>query len=149
MDKKEAGEQLLKSIREGRVNSPTKIGSYRGFEIQAYFDTYTKTYQGILVNESKHYLEFGNSALGNITRLDNLLEDIPKKLEREKQRLKTHEDELVNAKEEIKKPFAKAEILTEKRQRLNKVNKLIESGMKNKITKNRAEKEVVKDIGGR
>lgn len=149
MDKKEAGEQLLKSIREGRVNSPTKIGSYRGFEIQSYFDTYTKTYQGILVNESKHYLEFGNSALGNITRLDNLLEDIPKKLEREKQRLKTHEDELVNAKEEIKKPFAKAEILTEKRQRLNKVNKLIESGMKNKITKNRAEKEVVKDIGGR
>jgi helicase domain protein len=149
MDKKEAGEQLLKSIREGRVNSPTKIGSYRGFEIQSYFDTYTKTYQGILVNESKYYLEFGNSALGNITRLDNLLEDIPKKLEREKQRLKTHEDELVNAKEEIKKPFAKAEILTEKRQRLNKVNKLIESGMKNKITKNRAEKEVVKDIGGR
>ena len=150
MDKKEAGEQLLKSIREGRVNSPTKIGSYRGFEIQSYFDTYTKTYQGILVNESKHYLEFGNSALGNITRLDNLLEDIPKKLEREKQRLKTHEDELVNAKEEIKKPFAKAEILTEKRQRLNEVNKLIESGMKNKnTTKNRAEKEVVKDIGGR
>ena len=81
--------------------------------------------------------------------MDNLLEDIPKKLEREKQRLKTHEDELVNAKEEIKKPFAKAEILTEKRQRLNKVNKLIESGMKNKITKNRAEKEVVKDIGVR
>ena len=150
MDKKEAGEQLLKSIREGRVNSPTKIGNYRGFEIQSFFDTYTKTYQGILVNESKHYLEFGNSALGNITRLDNLLEDIPKKLEREKQRLKTHEDELVNAKEEIKKPFTKAEILTEKRQRLNEVNKLIESGMKNKnITKNRTEKEVVKDIGGR
>ena len=70
------------------------------------------------VNENKHYLEFGNSALGNITRLDNLLEDILKKLEREKQRLKTHEDELINAKEEIKKPFAKAEILTEKRQRL-------------------------------
>jgi hypothetical protein len=32
------------------------------------------------VNESKHYLEFGKSALGNITRLDNLLEDIPKNL---------------------------------------------------------------------
>ena len=150
MDKKAAGEQLLKSIREGRVNSPTKIGNYRGFEIQSYFDAYTKTYQGILVNESKHYLEFGNSALGNITRLDNLLEDIPKKLEREKQRLKTHEDEFINAKEEIKKPFAKAEILTEKRQRLNEVNKLIESGIKNKnITKNKAEKEVVKDIGVR
>ena len=57
---------------------------------------------------------------------------------------------LVNIKEEIKKPFAKAEILTEKRQRLNGVNKLIESGMKNKNnTKNKAEKEVVKDIGGR
>ena len=46
--------------------------------------------------------------------------------------------------------FAKVEILTEKRQRLNEVNKLIESGMKNRnIAKNKAEKEVVKDIGGR
>ena len=44
----------------------------------------------------------------------------------------------------------KMNFLTEKRQRLNELNKLIESGMKNKnITKNRAEKEVVKDIGGR
>jgi hypothetical protein len=49
-----------------------------------------------------------------------------------------------------KKTFAKVEILTEKRQRLNEVNKLIESGMKNKnMTKNRTEKEVVKDIGKR
>ena len=133
-DKKEAGEQLLRSIKGlGYSDELTKIGSYRGFELFCYFDTYEKSYEGVLKNKEKHYIDFGKDAFGNITRMDNLLDKkIPEILSKEEEKLQNYKEEFENAKEEIKRPFAKNEILKEKRERLNKLNKLIEKMSKNK-----------------
>ena len=84
-------------------------------------------------NKEKHYIDFGKDAFGNITRMDNLLDKkIPEILSKEEEKLQNYKEEFENAKEEIKRPFAKNEILKEKRERLNKLNKLIEKMSKNK-----------------
>ena len=132
LDKKEAGEILLKSIKSSMTDVSERIGKYRGFDIYSYFDSYAKEFKGFLQNETKHYLDFGTSELGNITRMDNVLDEISKKLDNQKENLNRFKDELEKSKKEVQKPFEQATLLTEKRQRLSEVNKLIETEMKNK-----------------
>ena len=147
-DKKEAGEQLLKSIKGlGYSDELTKIGSYRGFELFCYFDTYEKSYEGVLKNKEKYYTDFGKDTFGNITRMDNLLDKIPEILLREEEKLQNYKEEFENAKEEVKRPFSKSEVLKEKREKLNKLNGLIEKISKNKKKdfRNRSnEKELIR-----
>ena len=143
MDKKEAGEALLKSIKSSMTDVSEKIGKYREFNIYSYFDSYAKEFKGFLQNETKHYLDFGTSELGNITRMDNVLDEISSKLDIQKKNLERFKDELEKSKEEVQKPFEQVAVLAEKRQRLNEVNKLIEMEMRNKnniIEKERIEK---------
>lgn len=132
IDKKEAGEILLKSIKSSMTDVSERIGKYRGFDIYSYFDSYAKEFKGFLQNETKHYLDFGTSELGNITRMDNVLDEIPKRLDNQKKNLDRFKDELEKSKKEVHKPFEQATLLTEKRQRLSEVNKLIETEMKNR-----------------
>ncbi|MDO4639449.1 MAG: DUF4116 domain-containing protein [Leptotrichia hongkongensis] len=144
MDKKEAGEALLKSIKSSMTDVAEKIGRYREFDIYSYFDSYAKEFKGILQNETKHYLDFGTSELGNITRMDNVLDEISSKLDIQKKDLERFKDELEKSKEEVQKPFEQVAVLAEKRQRLNEVNKLIEMEMKNK--NNITEKERIEKL---
>ena len=132
IDKKEAGEILLKSIKSSMTDVSERIGKYRGFDIYSYFDSYAKEFKGFLQNETKHYLDFGTSELGNITRMDNALDEIPKRLDNQRENLNRFKDELEKSKKEVQKPFEQATLLTEKRQRLSEVNKLIETEMKNR-----------------
>ena len=132
-DKKEAGEELLKAIKStGISDEPQIIGSYRGFKLLSNFDFYEKKYKCLLENKEKYYTDFGKDSIGNITRMDNLLDKIPENLEKEKVRLENYREEFSNAKEEVNKPFEKADLLLEKIKRLSEVNKLIEEGMKKK-----------------
>ena len=120
-----------------------KIGKYREFNIYSYFDSYAKEFKGFLQNETKHYLDFGTSESGNITRMDNVLDELSSKLDIQKKNLERLKDELEKSKEEVQKPFEQVAVLAEKRQRLNEVNKLIEMEMRNKnniIEKERIEK---------
>lgn len=142
LDKKEAGEILLKSIKSSMTDVSERIGKYREFDIYSYFDSYAKEFKGFLQNETKHYLDFGTSELGNITRMDNVLDEIPKRLDNQKKNLDRFKDELDKSKKEVQKPFEQAKLLAEKRQRLNEVNKLIEIEMKTRNST--TEKERIK-----
>ena len=135
-DKKEAGEELLKAIKStGISDEPQIIGNYRGFKLSSNFDFYEKKYKCILENKEKYHTDFGKDLIGNITRMDNLLDKIPENLGKEKVRLENYREEFSNAKEEVNKPFEKADLLLEKIERLSEVNKLIEDGMKEKENK--------------
>ena len=144
-DKKEAGEELLKAIKgTGISDEPQIIGSYRGFKLLSNFDFYEKKYKCVLENKEKYYTDFGKDSIGNITRMDNLLDKIPENLGKEKVRLENYREEFSNAKEEVNKPFEKADLLLEKIERLSEVNKLIEESMKEK--ENIKGKEDIQDL---
>ena len=76
-------------------------------------------------HESVSKVHLGADALGNITRINNLLESYPEKLAEAEQRLETVQEQLTNAKEEVGKPFPKEEELNQKLERLSELNALL------------------------
>lgn len=134
-DKKIAGASLLMAMSSVKTNTPTKIGEYRGFTLYSYYDTFSKVYKGVLEYKEKHFTDFENDSLGNIQRLDNLLDKIPDRLKDRETKLKEIKGNFERAKEEVKRPFEKADILKEKKSRLNELNKLLNIG-ENRKTNN-------------
>ena len=69
---------------------------------------------------------------GNITRLDNALENLADNLRIEKSFLEETKAQLENARTELDTPFAREEELSEKAARLNELNILLKINEKEK-----------------
>ncbi|HEM4878932.1 TPA: helicase [Streptococcus suis] len=134
-DKKQAGEFLINRIKgikklDDFRSEEVKIGEYRNFDLFAYYDSFSNQYKFNLKGEENHYGEFGTDEIGNITRMDNVLDRMPERLEQILGKLKDTENQLETAKLEIKKKFPQAELLKEKTLRLAEVNNLLDMGQK-------------------
>lgn len=130
-DKKEAGTALVEICKEFHssemksVNSPTVIGEYAGFQMAVSFDSFNHKFVMNLKGELSHNLEVGADPFGNITRINNALEAMPRQLEESKTKLETVEHQLETAKAEVQKPFAQEAELAEKLERLSALNALL------------------------
>ena len=102
------------------------VGSYCGFNIRIEFQSFYKVFDVSLKGESVVRANLGSDALGNITRINNLLEGLPKKLEDAKENLENVKLQMENAKEELAKPFPKEQELNEKLERLSQLNALLD-----------------------
>lgn len=80
-----------------------------------------------------HKVELGSDVFGNITRLDNVINGLSKKLEIEKNLLENTLNQFENAKEEVKRPFDKEDELQEKSNRLSELNKELDIGNKDEV----------------
>jgi hypothetical protein len=99
------------------------IGSYLGFTIKASFDSLKGEYQISLKNNCSHFCTgIGESAIGNITRLDNALKDMASGLEKKQNELVNITNQLESAKAELDKPFLQEEELATKTERLAELN---------------------------
>ena len=99
--------------------------SYQGFNMRIQFDSWSKEFILSVKHESVAKVRLGADALGNITRINNLLESYPEKLAEAEQRLETVQEQMTNAKEEVGKPFPKEEELNQKLERLSELNALL------------------------
>ena len=121
-EKADAGEMLLAICKDYPMSAPTEIGSYRGFQMEIYYDTVNAHYCMNLCGKAKHKVDLGADALGNLTRIENELSKLPARLEAAKTKKAETIAQLETAKEEIKKPFAFEDELKEKTERLNALN---------------------------
>ena len=125
-EKKEAGAALLAVCKDMKaVDAAMDIGNYQGFNMRIQFDSWSKEFILSVKHESVSKVHLGADALGNITRINNLLESYPEKLAEAEQRLETVQEQLTNAKEEVGKPFTKEEELNQKLGRLSELNALL------------------------
>ena len=125
-EKKEAGVALLAVCKDIKsVDAAMDIGSYQGFNMRIQFDSWSKEFILSVKHESVAKVRLGADALGNITRINNLLESYPEKLAEAEQRLETVQEQMTNAKEEVGKPFPKEEELSQKLERLSELNALL------------------------
>ena len=125
-EKKEAGTALLAVCKDIKsVDAAMDIGSYQGFNMRIQFDSWSKEFILSVKHESVAKVRLGADALGNITRINNLLESYPEKLAEAEQRLETVQEQMTNAKEEVGKPFPKEEELNQKLERLSELNALL------------------------
>ena len=137
-DKKQAGEFLINRIKGIKKSEDfrfeeVKIGEYRNFDLFVYYDSFSNQYKFNLKGEESHYGEFGTDEIGNITRMDNVLDRMPERLEQTLGKLKDTENQFETAKLEIQKKFPQAELLKEKTLRLAEVNHLLDMGQKEDI----------------
>ena len=138
-DKRQAGEFLISKIKSIRKtddfkSEEVKIGEYRNFDLFAYYDSFSNQYKFNLKGEENHYGEFGMNGIGNITRMDNVLDKMPERLEQTIGKLSDTESQLETAKLEIGKKFPQDELLKEKTLRLAEVNNLLDMGQKEAVT---------------
>jgi len=121
-DKKEACEKLLEYCMYNITSKPSEIGEYKGFKIEVWYDNFYHKHKLSLTKNSSIVIEIGNSEIGNLTRIDNALGNLPKKLEESKELLSTTKVQINKAKEGMTKPFPQEQELIEKSRRLDELN---------------------------
>ena len=137
-DKKQAGEFLINRIKGIKKSEDfrfeeVKIGEYRNFDLFVYYDSFSNQYKFNLKGEESHYGEFGTDEIGNITRMDNVLDKLPERLEQTLGKLEDTKKQFEIAKLEVEKKFPQADLLREKNLRLAEVNHLLDMGQKEDI----------------
>lgn len=120
-DKKEAGEAIIEVCKS--IASPEdklEFGEYRGFPMVMSIDS--GKFVVAMKNTLTHRAELENNITGNITRINNALESIPKRVEDLTERLHQLNGEMEAARFEADTPFPKEEEYITKSQRLLELN---------------------------
>ena len=124
-DKLAAGERLLLACKEMPTAETVTLGSYRGFGLDLRFDTFRNEYQVVLRGATSHFVPLGADARGNLTRLDNALDNFPDRIARAESQLQTLYQQRDAAQQEVQKPFPKEAELAEKSARLAELDTLL------------------------
>ena len=125
-DKKEAGAALLEACSALRkVSASGKAAEYRGFSIEAGFDSFSQKFILTVRGRCSYPIETGKDPYGIIQRINNVLGSIDSQLEGARRKLETLQDQLETAREQVEKPFEKETELAEKLERLTELNALL------------------------
>ena len=125
-EKADAGKAILDACRTMTSPNPIPLGEYRGFGMELLFDTIGRNYVIEIKGELSYSVPLGSDIHGNITRLDNVLDSFPKKLEVSVAALENTKQQMETAKENVKKPFADESKLEQMTARLNELNILLD-----------------------
>ena len=137
-EKKAAGSAILAVCQNMTSPDAIPLGTYRGFAMELYFETFSKEYRITLQHDLTHTVSLGDSITGNIQRIDNVLSDFANQRRRCEEQLENTKLQLETAKTEAAKPFLQEEELKAKSARLDELN--IELNM------DRAESEILDSV---
>ena len=125
-DRKEAGTAILAACAGLKaVKSNGQIGEFHGFSLNASYDSFYQTYKLTIKRQCSYQIEIGKDVLGNLQRISNALTGIEKRLTEAEQKMENLLSQLATAQEEVEKPFPKEAELTEKMERLEELNSLL------------------------
>ena len=122
-EKADAGNAILEACKAMTNPDPIHLGEYRGFPMELYFEA--REYKVRLKGELGYPVTLGTDTFGNITRLDNALEGLPKRLEMNEMELDNLKKQFETAKVDVERPFPQEEELKAKTDRLNELNALL------------------------
>lgn len=122
-DRKEAGEALKNACKYNIQDKDKPIGNYGDFKLSILFNNNTKYWELCVSGKGKYYSNIADNAINNITRMTKTLNSIQNKLESQSNELADLKRNLVEAKENVKRPFPKEEEYQAKLERLKIVDK--------------------------
>ncbi len=131
-EKAEAGKALIEACKQLANSDPVSIGSYRGFEMQLFYEAFSKEYRVALKGQLTHIASLGTDIHGNITRLDNVLNALEDRLQEHRDRLENTQTQMEAAKTDAAKPFPREQELQEKSKRLAELTKLLKMDEKDR-----------------
>ena len=141
VDKEAAGKMLLEACRLSPHDM--ELGEYRGMKMTVDYDSYRQEVKLILRGEMSHTVTMGTDVYGNLTRIENVLANMPQKLEKAEERIAELERQTEQAKAELGKPFAQEKALEAKAARLAELNAVLNIDEKRKEP---MEKRPMKDV---
>lgn len=115
---KDAGEAILAACKQVSNEKDHALGEYRGFSMSIMYNPMSKMYQLTLKGAMSHQVELGSDPRGNITRIDNALAGIPRRMQNVENKLNDLNQQMATAKAELGKPFPQEEELRSKSARL-------------------------------
>ena len=124
-EKQDAGQAIIDACQQMNSPDPIPLGSYRGFQMELSFDTVERAYKVALKGKLRYTVTLGSDLYGNITRLDNALEGLEKRLDTAVAELENTKKQFETAKVEVTKPFAQEDELKSKTARLDELNILL------------------------
>ena len=131
-EKAEAGKALIEACKQLTNSDPVSIGSYRGFEMQLFYEAFSKEYRVALKGTLTYTASLGTDIHGNITRLDNALNGLETRLQEHRDRLENTTAQMEAAKADAAKPFPREQELQEKSKRLAELTKLLKMDEKDR-----------------
>ena len=131
-EKAEAGKALIEACKQLTNSDPVSIGSYRGFEMQLFYEAFSKEYRVALKGTLTHTASLGTDIHGNITRLDNALNGLETRLQEHRDRLENPTAQMEAANAAAAKPFPREQELQEKSKRLAELTKLLKMDEKDR-----------------
>lgn len=126
--KKDGADALKAALNDPKntseaVSRQVCIGEYRGMKLSMLFDDLLKSWKGCLEGQKPHYFDWNVfTDIGNITRMDNCIKHIDEEIAKSQEKLDTMNEELVQMKIDVEKPFAKAEELRAAETELDEVH---------------------------
>ena len=115
---KDAGEAILNACKHVSNEKDHALGEYRGFSMSVMYNPLSQMYQLTLKGAMSHQVELGSDPRGNITRIDNALAGIPRRIQNVENKLNDLNQQMTTAKAELGKPFPQEEELKTKSARL-------------------------------
>lgn len=132
-EKKEAGQAIIEACKAMKSADAVLIGRYRGFPMKLSYDSFQKVFVISMYGKQVYHVPLGTDIHGNITRLDNKIQELPDKMLRCQDKLENLKVQLENAKEEAQKEFLQEEELAEKIARLGELNVLLDMDKKDQV----------------
>ena len=128
----DAGKAIIDVCTKMTGSDAVLLGQYRGFSMVLAYDGMSNEYRITLKGTLSHTVTLGADVFGNITRLDNALENLAGNLDAERAKLEEARVQLENARTELATPFAREDELAEKTARLKELNILLNMDEKDK-----------------
>lgn len=132
-EKKEAGQVIIEACKAMKSAEAVLLGRYRGFPMKLSYDSFQKVFIISMYGKQVYHVPLGSDIHGNITRLDNKIQELPDKMLRWQDELENLKVQLENAKEEAQKEFPQEEELAEKVARLGELNVLLDMDKKDQV----------------
>ena len=116
-EKKEAGQAIIDACKAMKSPEPVPLGSYRGLSMELSYSSVGQEFVIALHGKGTYKVPLGTDIYGNITRLDNKMNELPDNLSRCREQLET----------------AQEKELAEKVARLGELNVLLDMDKKDRI----------------
>ena len=132
-EKKEAGQAIIDACKAMKSPEPVPLGSYRGLSMELSYSSVSQEFVIALHGKGTYKVPLGTDIYGNITRLDNKMNELPDNLSRSREQLETAKSQLETAKAEAQKEFPQEQELAEKVARLGELNVLLDMDKKDRV----------------
>ena len=132
-EKKEAGQAIIEACKAMKSPEPVPLGTYRGLSMELSYSSVSQEFVIALHGKGTYKVPLGTDIYGNITRLDNKMNELPDNLSRSREQLETAKSQLETAKAEAQKEFPQEKELAEKVARLGELNVLLDMDKKDRV----------------